>query len=217
MPDPQLTIYSATGVELFRNNGWETGSQAAQLAQISKSIGAFPLASGSNDSALTGELAAGFYSLEVASPSGQSGTGRAELYELDASGRTTVLSTRVFVRSGEGAYIGGFVVTGPAYKRMLLRAVGPTLTTLGAANALSDPVLILYSGPNTLATNDRWEEGDNPDAVAAAGKAVGAFALAPNSEDAALLLTLPPGAYTVEVKGNNGAEGLALFEIYDVP
>ena len=77
--------------------------------------------------------------------------------------------------------------------------------------------LTLYSGPNTLATNDRWEEGDNPDAVAAAGKAVGAFALAPNSEDAALLLTLPPGAYTVEVKGNNGAEGLALFEIYDVP
>ena len=46
---------------------------------------------------------------------------------------------------------------------------------------------------------------------------VGAFALLPGSEDAAILITLRPGAYTFEVKGRESAEGEILFEIYDVP
>jgi hypothetical protein len=120
------------------------------------------------------------------------------------------------VRTGEGVLIGGFVVQGPAYKRMLVRAVGPTLTAFGLSDALRDPILTIHSGQEVVAVNDRWDAGDAA-AVTAASKTAGAFNLAANSEDAALLITLPPGAYTVEVKGKGDTEGIALLEIYEVP
>jgi hypothetical protein len=127
------------------------------------------------------------------------------------------LSTRARVLTGEGVLIGGFVVQGPAYKRMLIRAVGPTLAAFGVGDALADPVLTIYSGQTVVATNDRWEAAGNAAAVLAASRTSGAFILAANSEDAALLITLPPGAYTVEVKGKSEGEGVALLEIYEVP
>jgi hypothetical protein len=217
IPDPQLSIFASGGVELFRNNGWETALDAAKLPQYSKSVGAFPLATGSRDSALANQVAAGAYTVQITTPTGRIGIGLAELYELDGNGRTVNLSTRANVRTGDGVLIGGFVVQGPAYKRMLIRAVGPTLSVFGVGNALRDPVLTIYSGQTIVATNDRWEIGSDSAAVVKASTVAGAFNLANGSEDAALLLTLPPGAYTVEVRGKNSLEGVALLEIYDVP
>lgn len=217
VPDPQLSIFAAGGVELFRNNGWADGPDAQQLPSYARAVGAFPLGSGSRDSALANTLTANAYTVQVTAPSGQNGVALAELYELDANGRTVNLSTRAYVRTDEGVLIGGFVVAGAAYKRMLIRAVGPTLGGFGVANALIDPVLTVFSGTKVVATNDRWEAAENPAAVIAASKNAGAFALAAGSQDAAMLLTLPPGAYTLEVKGKAGAEGVALLEIYEVP
>ena len=68
-----------------------------------------------------------------------------------------------------------------------------------------------------MAANDRWSSGQDSIPLTTATREVGAFNLAANSEDAALLITLPPGPYTVEVKGKDGSEGVALLEIYDVP
>lgn len=215
--DPQLSIFSGTSVELFRNSGWENGRNAALIPSYSRTVGAFPLPAGSKDSVLAEEVTAGAYTLQVTSPSSQSGIGLAELYELDGNGRTVNLSTRARVRSGDGVLIGGFVVQGPAYKRMLIRAVGPTLGTFGLSNALADPVMTVYSGAAIVASNDRWQSEANAAAIAAAAKSAGAFALVANSQDAALLITLPPGAYTVEVKGKADSEGVALLEIYEVP
>ena len=215
--DPQLSIYADNGSELFRNNGWEFGPDAAQLPSYSRRVGAFPLAAGSADSALASSVGAGAYTVQVTTPTGQNGVGLAELYELDSNGRTVNLSTRAYVHTGDGVLIGGFVVSGPAYKRMLIRAVGPTLGAFGVGNALTDPVLTVYSGSDTVASNDRWGVSSNATAIAAASSRAGAFALASTSEDAALLITLPPGAYTVEVKGKDNGEGVALLEIYDLP
>jgi hypothetical protein len=217
LPDPQLGIFNGGGVEIFRNNGWESGAAAALLPEYSRSVGAFPLAPGSMDSALVNALGSGAYTLQITTPSERSGLALAELYELDANGRTVNLSTRARVRTGDGALIGGFVVRGPAYKRMLLRAVGPTLTAFGVSDALLDPVLTLYSGQSIVASNDRWESAQNLPGVIVATRTAGAFHLAPSSEDAVLLITLPPGAYTVEVRGKDDAEGVALLEIYDLP
>lgn len=217
LPDPQLSIYAGNGVELFRNSGWENGRDAARIPAHASAVGAFPLAAGTRDSALADLVGAGSYTVQVTSPTSQNGVALAELYELDDHGRTVNLSTRARVRAGEGVLIGGFVVEGPAYKRMLVRAVGPTLAAFGVSNALSDPILTVYSGQTIVATNDRWTTGENSNALTAAARDVGAFNLAANSEDAALLITLPPGPYTVEVKGKNGGEGVALLEIYDVP
>lgn len=217
LPDPQLSIFAGNGVELFRNSGWENGRDSVRIPVHASSVGAFPLAAGSRDSALADLVGAGSYTVQVTSPTGQSGVALAELYELDANGRTVNLSTRARVRVGEGVLIGGFVVAGPAYKRMLIRAVGPTLAAFGVGSALSDPILTIYSGQTIVATNDRWATGENSNALTTATRDVGAFNLAANSEDAALLITLPPGPYTVEVKGKDGSEGVALLEIYDVP
>lgn len=214
--DPQLTIFGSGGTELFRNNGWETGPDAGKLPAYSTSVGAFALAAGSRDSALANPLSAGGYTVQITTPSGRPGVGLAELYELDANGRTVNLSTRAQVGTDDGVLIGGFVVQGPAYKRMLVRGVGPTLGTFGVTGALADPILTVYSGQTVVATNDRWDSVTAA-IITAASRSTGAFTLAPNSEDAALLITLPPGAYTVEVKGKNNSVGVALLEIYEVP
>jgi hypothetical protein len=217
VPDPQLSIFADNGVELYRNNGWPHGPDATQLPRLARNVGAFPLTAGSADSALAQSLGRGAYTLQITTPSRQPGIGLAELYELDANGRTVNLSTRGRVGAGEGVLIGGFVLQGAAHKRMLIRAVGPTLGAFGVESALADPVLTIYSGETVVATNDRWAAAPTTEVIAAASRAVGAFALAADSADAAMLLTLPPGAYTVEVRGKGDLEGVALLEIYEVP
>ncbi|HEY1107991.1 MAG TPA: CotH kinase family protein, partial [Opitutaceae bacterium] len=189
--DPQLSIYGPTSAELFRNNGWETGIDASRIPGYSRAVGAFPLVSGSADSALASQIGSGGYTVQISTPSGRDGIGLAELYELDTQGRTVNLSTRAKVGTGDGVLIGGFVVSGPAYKRMLIRGVGPTLRAFGLDDALADPVLTVRSGETVVASNDRWQSGPATEAVPAASQAVGAFNLANASEDAALLITLP--------------------------
>jgi hypothetical protein len=217
VPDPQLSIYLGAN-ELSRNLGWESSPDASKLPSFSTSVGAFALPAGSRDSALANELGADAYTVQITTPSGRSGVGLAELYELDAFGRTVNLSTRAQVQTGSGVLIGGFVVSGGAYKRMLIRAVGPTLGSFGVAGALRDPILTIYDSKQAVvATNDRWDAASNVIAVRAATKAVGAFDLIAGGEDSALLITLRPDAYTVEVKGKDSSEGVALLEIYDVP
>ncbi|MCX6953724.1 MAG: CotH kinase family protein [Verrucomicrobia bacterium] len=217
LPDSELSIRRADGLELYRNAGWQNGNDAASLAAVSRAVGAFPLAAASADSALLPTLSEGLYTVKISSPTGQTGVGLAELYELGTNGRTTNLSARANVRPGDGALLGGFVLQGTAYKRLLIRGIGPTLRALGIENALDDPILTIYSGQTAIATNDRWSSGSAVTAVTAATASVGAFALATGSEDAALLVTLAPGSYTVEVKGKNAGSGVALLEIYDVP
>jgi hypothetical protein len=217
LPAPQLSIWRSDGVQIYANTGWQNAPEAADLPAISRSVGAFPLSPGSRDSALMPTLPAGLYTVRVSGNSTQSGVGLAELYETNANGRTTNLSARANVQPGEGSLTGGLYIQGPAYKRVLVRGVGPGLRPLGVTNALADPVLTVYSGQTVVASNDAWSSGTAAPSVSAAASAVGAFALPAGSQDAALLITLPPGPYTVEVKGKGSATGVALIEIYDVP
>jgi hypothetical protein len=216
VPDPQLGIFNGS-TEIFRNNGWESGPDASKLPGYARSVGAFAFAAASQDSALAANLSTGNYTVQITTPSGRSGVGLAELYELDGNGRTVNLSTRAYVRSGDGYLFGGFYVQGPAYKRMLVRAIGPTLGAFGVSDMLRDPILTINSNQGVVATNDRWETAPSLSALVAASASVGAFSLTAGSEDAALLITLPPGPYTVEVKGKDGGQGIALLEIYEVP
>jgi hypothetical protein len=98
---------------------------------------------------------------------------------------------------------------------LLIRAVGPTLTTFGVTGVLDDPKLQLFSGATLLRENDNWG-GDAQ--LSTVGASVGAFPLAnATSKDAVLLVTLPPGSYTAQVSGLNLATGVALVEVYEVP
>ncbi|MFZ9745429.1 MAG: Ig-like domain-containing protein [Opitutaceae bacterium] len=122
------------------------------------------------------------------------------------------LSTRGQVGAGGNILIAGFVVTGPEPKQVLVRAVGPSLAGFGVAGTLTDPVLEVYRGDTRLASNDNWGGLESVQRVAGQ---VGAFPLLPSSLDAALVLTLAPGAYTAQVSGVAGRTGVALVELYD--
>ena len=217
VPDPQLAIVDAAGVELRRNLGWETSPDAARLPALARSVGAFPLRPGTPDSALVADLAAGAYTLDLSTPTGRNGTGLLELYALDTNGRTANLSTRALLEGEESTLVGGIVIDGTAHKRLLVRAVGPTLAALGLAGALTDPELTIYRGSAVVASNRRWRDAPDATALVLAASRVGAFALGDDSADAALLISLPPGAYTIEVRSRDAATGVALLEIYDVP
>jgi hypothetical protein len=129
------------------------------------------------------------------------------------------LSSRAQVGTGSNVMIAGFVVGGSGSKRVLIRAVGPTLTAvdpagLPASVVLANPVLQLTtSGGVVLGGNDNW---GNDAAIATAGTSVGAFPLTASSADAAMIVTLPPGGYTAIVTGANGATGVGMVEIYDL-
>lgn len=126
------------------------------------------------------------------------------------------LSTRGRVGGGENVLIAGFVIDGPEAKRVLVRAVGPSLVPQGVADALPDPRLTVFDATQRpLASNDNWSEGENPAALIVAAARTGAIPFAANSRDAAVLVTLEPGVYTAVIEGANGAEGVALAEVYE--
>ncbi len=225
LAQPVLRILDAQGRELARNSGWETSPDADDIPDFTKAVGAFPFAKGSKDAALLAHLPAGQFTLQISSADTGTGVGLAELYELDSGvGRTLNLSTRGLVRAGEELMIGGVVVRGPGPKRLLIRAVGPTLTSFGVAGALADTVLTLFNSAGAqIATNDDWNTRVNAPTtgtaaeVSAASSAVGAFALANSTRDSALLLTLAEGAYTAQITGKGAASGVILLEIYEIP
>lgn len=141
-------------------------------------------------------------------PTAPGGTGIREQGEL------TNISYRSKIVTVEGAaVIGGFVVADAPVK-VLVRGVGPGLIDYGVPNTLSDPMLTLVLADGSpMGSNDNWAGQEVVDASAA----VGAFALVEGSLDAAFVVTLPPGVYTVRLEGVGGLEGVALMEIYKVP
>src|SRR3989440_2031929 len=117
------------------------------------------------------------------------------------------LSTRMVVQTGDNVLIGGFIVYGSGQKKIVVRAMGPSLPVAGT---LSDPILELHDATGAIvASNDNWRASQQ-DLIIAAG-------LAPaNDLESALIATINPGAYTVVVKGVNNATGVGLMEIYDL-
>jgi sarcosine oxidase gamma subunit len=91
----------------------------------------------------------------------------------------------------------------------LIRAIGPTLANLGIQNALATPAFTLFNaGGHSVLHNSGW---NGEPALAAAFSVVGAFPLPTASKDAAALILLSPGNYTVQV---GGGAGEVLLEIY---
>ena len=217
LADPQLALFPAgESTAVAANNDW-TDATAFPLA------GAFGLPAGSKDASLVFAVpaAGGGYTANVSGVGGLTGVGLVEVYDVTA-GPATVDSPRLInvATRGEVAagapLIAGFVLGGTQSRRVLLRAAGPALGALGVAPALADPVLALFRGTTPVAENDDWSLGRSSAAVAATAVRAGAFAFAEGSLDAALLVTLAPGAYTAVVTGGGEAGGVTLVEVYDV-
>ncbi len=125
------------------------------------------------------------------------------------------LSVRARAGSGAETLIVGVTVGGATTgtKSVLIRGIGPTLTTFGVGGVLADPVLGVFQGNTQVIGNDDWgtEAG-----IAATSAAVGAFALPAGSRDSAISGTgIAAGGYTIQLTGKAGATGNALIELYD--
>jgi DNA-binding beta-propeller fold protein YncE len=220
LPDPGLKLVSSNSNSLVAaNNGWGGNTLASNTAAA---VDAFSWADpSSQDSALVEMLPAGSYTAIVAGASGDSGVALAEIYDATPVGayslatpRLTNISARAQVGQGANVQIAGFVIGGATSETVLIRASGPALTPFGVAGVLPDPQLQLNSSNGVIASNAGW--GGNAQ-IAAASAAVGAFSWGTSSTpDSAILITLPPGAYTAEVSGVSGDSGVALVEVYEV-
>jgi hypothetical protein len=160
---------------------------------------------------------AGTYTVAVTS-GGTSVTSSPAVVTVSAStpGRLVNLSARASVGTGGNILIAGFVISGSGSKSMLLRGIGPALgaAPFNLAGALAQPQLTLVNSASgaTVASGTAWGGGAT---LSSAFTQVGAFALPADSADAAILETLPTGAYTSEIAGVGGTQGVALAEIYD--
>lgn len=137
-----------------------------------------------------------------------------------STARLINLATRGFVGAGAAVLIPGLVISPGGPKTLLVRAVGPTLglDPFNVSGALADPKITIYSGQTAILQNDDW--GANPDAAntALVAAQVGAFPLPAGSKDAAFVVTLPSGGYTVQATAADGTStGIALVEVYEVP
>jgi hypothetical protein len=204
MDDPSLEIYR----EQTRQAGNDTW--APTLAPVFASVGAFGFPDASRDAALVQPLDAA-YSVQVRGTG--AGVVLVEAYDTGAvtAARMVNVSARNQVGTGDDILIAGFNLSGTGSKPLLIRAVGPTLAGFGVAGTLADPQLEIYQGGTRVAQNDNWSES-----LASLFGAVGAFGLTTGSRDAALVVSLPPGSYTAQVRGADGGTGEALIEIYEL-
>lgn len=196
----------------FKANGTSTFEKLFTLDSANLSFGSVQLGD------------AGQYYLEVMTPDQTIVSNVVTLTVSPVTNATNTalmnLSTRGTAGSGSSSMIVGFAVTGSRSKTILLRAIGPTLSSFGVNGTLADPVLTLVNqnAPNTtIATSPTtWDQNaTTAETIRATSSRVGAFGLAAGTKDAVILTTLAPGLYTAKTASATGASGVVLVEAYD--
>jgi len=211
LENPTLELFQGSTL-LFSNDDWGTSTQQAEIA----ASGLAP--SHTLESAIIWTLAPGQgYTAVVRGISNTTGIGVVEAFDLDqaAASKLGNISTRGFVDVDDNVMIAG-LIAGPGNGtslKILVRALGPTLSDFGVPGALADTTLDLVNSSGTvIRSNDNWR--DDPQQRAA----IEAAGLAPaHLEEAALVETVAPGAYTAIVRGSNRTTGVGLVEAYNIP
>jgi uncharacterized delta-60 repeat protein len=208
LANPTLSLFDHTSTLIAANDNWKS----TQQAQI-HATGLAP----SNDfeAAILATLSPGAYTAFLQGKGGTAGIGLAEIYDVDSgvNAQVTNVSARGFVGSGNDVLIGGIIIGGGptgSVQRVLIRALGPSLSSAGVTSPLANPILSLRdTNGNVIANNDNWQDSQQAD-IAATEKAP------PNMKESAILALLAPGSYTAVVTGKNGATGVGLIEFYSL-
>jgi hypothetical protein len=219
LADPIIELHRGADT-LATNDNWSDSLDAMAITAAAARVGATALdPNDAKSAAMLMTLDPGIYSFIAKGTNNTSGIVLLEVYDADAGGSSfSNIASRVRCTTNNGVAIGGFVISGNVAKQVLMRAVGPTLTTQGiaAAEVLQDPRIELHRGAETLATNDTWSENENASAIVSVGARIGATPFAPSdTNSAALLMTLQPGVYSFIVRGKNDTSGIVLVEVYD--
>lgn len=204
LENPTLALVDREGDEITSNDDWMMGPQAQEIEDLEIAP------SSSLESALLASLAPGAYTAIVRGVAEGSGVGLVELYDVEHSvpANAVNISTRGRVQTGDDVMIGGFIIGGTQPQRVIVRAIGPSLTARGVPDALQNPALELVDSSGALlASNDDWRS-DQESAINGTGVAPA------DDNESAILRTLPPGNYTAIVRGVDNSTGVALVEIF---
>jgi hypothetical protein len=209
LSDPTLELHDGTGATLATNDNWKDTQQSEIEATTIPPTNDL-------ESAIVATLPANnaAYTAILRGKNDTTGIGLVEVYDLDqaANSQLANISTRGFVDTGDNVMIGGFII-GPSNAfsgKIVVRAIGPSLTNQGVANALQDPTLELHDGSGaTIASNDNWKDTQQSD--------IEATTIPPTNDlESAIVATLTPGNYTAIVRGKNNTTGVALVEVYNL-
>jgi hypothetical protein len=209
LDDPVLEVHDSAGNIVASNDDW--GTENPQAAQIQQS-GLAP--TDEFESAVLVTLTPGSYTAVVSGYQGSMGNGLVEAYEMDSNTTRLVnISTRGRVGTNDEPMIGGLIAQGGGPKKVIIRALGPSLGVgaNGVSGALGDPVLELRDGSgNLLAVNDDWGTSSQVSEILAS-------TIPPvNPKEAAIVATLGAGNYTAVVRSADGTAGVALVEVFDL-
>jgi hypothetical protein len=206
MRDPMIELHAANGATLATNDNWAVSTQANQIA----TSGLAP--KDPHEAALVATLTPGSYTAIVRGVRNTTGVALIEAYETDSTANRLVnVSTRGRVGVGDSVLIGGMIVRGSKSKKVVLRALGPSLSKAGVSGVLANPALELHNSSGALmTTNDNWGTSPQANQITASG-------LAPeNGLESAMIATLAPGNYTAIVRGANNSTGVGIVEAYDL-
>jgi hypothetical protein len=215
LADPTLELYQGNTL-LATNDNWKTKPDgSSQQAEIEATT--IP-PTNDLESALLRTLPAGSagYTAIVRGKNNTTGMGVVETYDLDTTVNSKLanISTRGLVETGNNVLIGG-LIPGNGGTKVIVRAIGPSLTNAGVTNPLQDPTLELHDGNGgTIRSNDNWkirEDGSSQQAE------IEATTIPPTNDlESALVANLQPGNYTAVVRGKNNTIGIAVVEVYNI-
>jgi hypothetical protein len=203
MADPVLDLYDSTGALIEQDDNWTSLSPEVVAGGLTPSDPAEAL--------IEATLPPGSYTAVLRGANGSSGVALCELYDLDSDNSdVSNISTRGPVGLEDQVLIGGFIIGGLDPTKVIVRAIGPSLTSAGVAGALQNPILELHDSDGSLIfQNDDWRSDQEQQII---------DSTVPPSDDreSAIVATLPPGAYTAIVRGAGATTGVALVEIYNL-
>jgi len=204
LADPTLELHDGTGALIASNDNWGSNRDNIMWSGIPPRDG--------HEAAIVTTLSPGSYTAIVRGVSNTSGVALVEIFDLSGvtDSKLANISTRGKVETGDDMMIGGFVIGGDQPTKVIIRAIGPSLTGAGIQDALQDPVLQLFNGNGAMIfENDDWRSAQQ-DQINAGGMAPG------DDRESAIVATLAPGSYTAIVRGKNNTIGVALVEIYNL-
>ena len=210
LQDPTLELREGANL-LATNDDWRSDQEEDIL-------GTSIPPSDDRESALVAILQPGAYTAIIAGKEGTTGIGLAEVYDLGTASLESTsesklanISTRGFVQTEDDVMIGGFIVTGAATK-VIVRAVGPSLTSRGVAGAVDDTTLDFFDGNGSLiVANDDWRTGGQEQQI------IDTTVPPDDDRESAVVATINPGGYTAVIRGKDGRTGVALVEVYVLP
>jgi hypothetical protein len=213
LANPTLEIRDGNNVVVGTNNDWKntqiggiiTGDQSGEISSSNLAP------TDDLESAIIANLAPGNYTAVVRGVGDTTGTGIVDAYDMSAgsAARLANIATRGFIQPGDKLMIAGFIIQS-GLVRAAIRAIGPSLTQFGITNALPDTTLEIRDKDGMLMLmNDDWKTDS------AQKQELESNGLQPSHDlEAALIVTIPPGQYTAQVRGKGEASGIGVVEVY---